>query len=54
MLFRSVVRSVNEVLDNEAIRIIQQMPKWEPAEREGVKVACWFTMPVSFIAPEEE
>ena len=49
-----VVRSVNEVLDNEAIRIIQQMPKWEPAEREGVKVACWFTMPVSFIAPEEE
>ena len=49
-----VVRSVNEVLDNEAIRIIQQMPKWEPAEREGGKVACWFTMPVSFIAPEEE
>ena len=33
----------------EALRIINQMPKWKPGELEdGTKVAVYFTVPVMF------
>ena len=35
----------------EALRIINQMPKWKPGELEdGTKVAVYFTVPVMFRA----
>ena len=46
-----VVRSVDPYLDKEALRIINQMPKWKPGELEdGTKVAVYFTVPVMFRA----
>ena len=46
-----VVRAVHPDLDKEALRIINQMPKWKPGELEdGTKVAVYFTVPVMFRA----
>lgn len=41
-------------LEAEAVRILQQMPKWTPATQDGVKVRVEYTVPVKFIAPEQK
>ena len=43
-----IVRGVNELLDKEAIRIVESMPKWTPAEQAGKPVAVRFTLPIHF------
>ena len=44
-----VLRGVDPYLDKEALRVINQMPKWNPGELEdGTKVAVYFTVPVMF------
>lgn len=43
-----VLRGVDEILDKEAIRVIQSMPKWIPGKQRGrpVRVSC--NMPITF------
>ena len=36
----------NEEASNEAIRVLQTMPKWQPAEHEGQIVRSTFTLPI--------
>lgn len=43
-----VVRSVSAALDNEAIRIIQSMPKWKPGSDKGKPVDVKYTLPIQF------
>jgi protein TonB len=43
-----VVRGVHSLLDNEAIRVVKNMPAWIPAEQQGKKVRSQFTLPVTF------
>ena len=43
-----VVKGVDPALDREAIRLIQNMPKWKSGEQRGKAVACKYTVPVSF------
>lgn len=43
-----VLRSVHPALDNEAIRLIKNMPKWKPGKQLGKPVASRFTLPVLF------
>jgi protein TonB len=43
-----VVRGVDPSLDREAIRVIQQMPRWEPGKQRGAAVRVRFTLPVVF------
>ncbi len=43
-----VVRGVDPSLDKEAIRVIQQMPKWKPGSQRGKPVRVRFTLPVLF------
>ena len=38
----------DEALDAEAKRVIEAMPKWNPAEFQGDFVRCKFTLPVNF------
>lgn len=38
----------NESLDQEAMRVVAKMPKWEPAKQGGEKVNSKFTIPVQF------
>ena len=43
-----IVRGVDDLLDNEAKRVILLMPKWVPGEQAGGKVNVWLTVPVRF------
>ena len=44
-----VARSSGDVsLDQEAIQVIQSMPKWQPAQQDGVPVPVRFTIPITF------
>ena len=43
-----VLRSVNEALDAEAVRVISASPKWEPGIQDGKAVDVIFSFPVIF------
>ena len=43
-----VVRSVDEKLDAEALRVVNAMPKWHPGKQRGQEVNVKFTLPVTF------
>ena len=43
-----VVRSVDEELDAEAIRVIKSMPNFTPGRQDGKPVAVWYTLPLIF------
>lgn len=44
----SISKSVNSELDNEAMRVIKQMPKWIPGTQDGKPVNVHFTFPINF------
>jgi protein TonB len=48
-----IIQSGGSKFDNEVIRVLKKMPKWIPAQQNGVKVVAWFTQPVTFISPEQ-
>jgi len=43
-----IVKSLSNNCDKEVIRVLNLMPKWIPARREGVPVAVFFMLPVQF------
>ncbi len=43
-----VLKSVDPFLDNEAMRVIEEMGKWIPAEMDGEKTSMSFTLPIKF------
>ena len=43
-----VVKSVDPLLDAEALRVINAMPKWTPGRQNGKVVRVKYTVPVSF------
>ena len=43
-----IMKSVGPILDNEAIRIVKAMPKWEPGTMNGKAVRVKHTLPVTF------
>ena len=43
-----VVKSVHPSFDAEALRIINNMPKWIPGKQNGKPVNCKYTVPISF------
>ena len=43
-----VLRSVHELLDQEAVRIVKSLPKFTPGRQNGQAVSVWYTLPVSF------
>ena len=43
-----VVRGVDPLLDDEAMRVIYSLPKFIPGEQRGKKVAVEYSIPVSF------
>jgi len=48
-----VLRGVSVEIDNEAIRIIEIMPRWIPAEEDGEKREMRCRMPINFILPSD-
>ena len=43
-----VVRSIDPLLDAEALRVINSMPKWKPGKQKGEAVNVKYTIPVMF------
>ena len=41
-------------LEAEAVRVLQQMPRWNPATQNGVKVRVEYVVPVKFTLPVEK
>lgn len=44
----SVLKSAHPALDAEAVRLVEAMPRWEPGEVDGVKVAVYCVIPIAF------
>lgn len=43
-----VIKSISPTLDAEAIRVISNMPKWEPGMDKGKAISVEYTIPVTF------
>ncbi|HNS18657.1 MAG TPA: energy transducer TonB [Bacteroidales bacterium] len=43
-----VLRGIGGGCDEEAIRVIQKMPRWNPGKQRGKPVRVQFTMPIKF------
>jgi TonB family protein len=43
-----IVRGVDPMLDKEALRVVNAMPKWTPGKQGGKEVAVQFTIPINF------
>ena len=43
-----VLRSVDEEVDAEAVRVIKSLPKFIPGRQDGKAVAVWYTLPITF------
>ena len=43
-----VAKSLDPLLDAEALRVVNAMPKWIPGRQNGVTVAVKYTIPVTF------
>ena len=44
----SIVRSLDPVLDEEAVRVVNRMPDWTPGKQDGKQVSVYYTLPISF------
>ena len=49
-----VVRSVDPLLDREAIRLVKLMPKWIPGKQNGKPVCVIYNVPIRFKLYEEK
>lgn len=43
-----VVRSVDQDLDREALRVVKALPDWIPGKQRGVAVDVFYTLPIEF------
>ena len=48
-----VTRSLDPILDKEAIRVVEKMPKWEPGRQENKPVYVFYNLPIRFRLAEE-
>lgn len=49
-----VLRSINEALDSEAVRVVRSLPAFTPGEIKGKPVAVWYTLPIIFKIKEDK
>ena len=50
----SVIKSIHESLDKEAVRLVSSMPNWKPGVKDGKPVRCSFIVPIQFKLQGEE
>lgn len=43
-----VVKSAHPLLDAEAVRVLERMPRWVPGQKDGKPVNVKFSLPVTF------
>ncbi|HOF55428.1 MAG TPA: M56 family metallopeptidase [Prolixibacteraceae bacterium] len=44
-----IARGVDPVLDKEALRVVNSMPRWTPGKQRGKAVNVSYTVPISFV-----
>ena len=44
-----IIRSVDQVLDKEALRVVNSLPVWKPGKQRGQPVRVGFSVPISFV-----
>ena len=44
-----VLRGINKLLDNEALKVVKSSPKWKPGEMEGKAVPVIMNFPITFM-----
>jgi len=45
-----IVRSIGYGTENEVLRVLRLMPKWNPGEQNGKKVRCSYVIPIMIYA----
>lgn len=48
-----ILRGVDPLLDQEALRVVSAMPKWSPGKQKGEAVRVQFNLPVKFALEEK-
>ena len=43
-----VLRSLSPDCDNEAMRVVRNLPKFKPGKQNGKPVNVWYTLPITF------
>nr|MCU0329213.1 energy transducer TonB [Chitinophagales bacterium] len=49
-----VLQDVKGGCSEEALRVVNSMPKWKPGMQNGIPVAVYFTIPIEFELPKEK
>jgi|GEM_PF-868102 len=44
-----IMKGIGSGCDEEALRLVREMPKWEPGTQNGKPVAVWFVLPIRFV-----
>lgn len=44
-----IARGVDPSLDKEALRVVNQLPKWKPGKQRGQPVRVSYTVPINFV-----
>ena len=50
---KKIVKGIRKDLDDEALRMLAYMPKWESGEQDGRKVRVRYTLPILFTKNEK-
>jgi periplasmic protein TonB len=43
-----ILKGIDESLDNEALRVVNLLPKFKPGKQNGVPVQVWYVIPIMF------
>jgi TonB family protein len=49
-----VLKGIGFGCDEETVRVLGSMPKWNPGKQNGKPVSVYFTMPVNFVLEEDK
>lgn len=44
-----ILKGVSKSLDEEALRVVRSMPKWQPATKDGKPIAARMSVPIRFM-----
>ena len=50
----TLLRGIGSGCDEEALRVINLMPKWNPGQKDGRAVAVQYNLPINFTLGEEK
>lgn len=49
-----ILRGVHESLDKEAVRVVKEMPKWEPGKEKGKPVRVQYSLPIKYTLAKDK